>query len=492
MIEDRTIKINQGNKRIGKDEMNLIELPFTLLTKRNQKNLKTIERQWVSKGEDGKDKNFYKIITGSDKWGLPTFMGEEVFLACMELSYKNEFKNKKINATQYQLIKLMGWDDCGASYKRLITAFNQLLGLSIITNAFWDNIEKKYIKLGFGIIDEYAFFENEKKTKGKYKQSALPLGYFKWNDKFFENSIQKGYIKTLDTKIYFSLESYISKRLYRYADKKLYKSDCFEIDLFKLAFDKLEMTDNYKYPSKIIEKLTKPSKTTKSEKQKKSPVEELKEKGINIIIKKSQTESGYKVCFNSTKKIFNITPKPTEAEHIKLIKYFHEKLNHQQQKPTSTELDQAQGLLNKYGKKKSRYIIDFAIQEAKKTKFDMIYIGAVLGKYEVQAISQQEQKKEQQIKEQQIKEQQNLEKQYNQYKENQENQYISQLTKAEYEAEFEKAKNRFKQDNPDNWIFKNSTGKIYKLLIEYEITKEAERQKKLIIKNFESWKVGKK
>lgn len=487
IIENRTIKINQGITRIGKDEMNLIELPFTLLTKRNPKNLKTIERNWISKGEDGKERKFYKTITGSDKWGLPTFIGEEVFLACMELSYRYGFKSREVHTSQYELIKLMGWPINGKSYKRLITAFNQLAGIMITTNFFWDNQEKKYIKLGFGIIDDYVFFEDEKKTKSRYNPSALPLGHFHWNEIFFKNSIQKSYIKTLDTEIYFSLESYIAKRLYRYADKKLYKQDSFRIDLFKLAFDKLEMTGNYKYPSKIIEKLTKSSRTTK-EKQKKSPIEELKEKGINITIEKSQTDSGYKVCFNRTNKIINILQKPIESENIKLVNYFHNRLSHQQQEPTKTELEQAQGLLNKYGQQKSQYIIDFAIQEAQKTNFKMQYLGAVLGKYEIAAINQQEQKEQQKIKAKKRVEQEKSQNQYQEYKKQITSQYITQLNTTDYQEKFDTAKNKLQEEQANIFKFTKPGHYIYRKLIEDEMIEELIKQEKLKIKDFESWR----
>jgi len=42
MIEENKIKINEGTRRTGKDEMNLVELPFTLLTKRNLSEFPTL------------------------------------------------------------------------------------------------------------------------------------------------------------------------------------------------------------------------------------------------------------------------------------------------------------------------------------------------------------------------------------------------------------------------------------------------------------------
>lgn len=410
MIDDSKIKINEGERRVGKDEMNLIELPFTLLTQKNPKGLKTIERTWKGKAEDGTEKKFYKIISGSDKWGLPTFIGEELYLACMELSYRHGFESRTVYTSKRQLLELMGWGDGGLDYKRLTKALNQLLGIVITTNAFWDNQEKKYKDMGFGIIDNYMFDADEKRIS-HYGKAALPLGNFSWNEVFFEHSIKKGNIKTLDTALYFSLKGYISKRLYRFIDKKLYNQNTFELDLFRLAFEKLEMIGEAydKRLSKIIQNLQ-------------PAFIELRSRNIaNIQIKPSTTESGYKVCFSPiTKPQITVeqTPKPqisiksisVSQEYIiegtiqaaSLVKYFHsyidskiENYNDSQVKyqPTKKELQHADKLLKEYGEEKAKYIIEFAVNQAKQTKFQMVFFGAVIG-YASQAISQFDQEKE--------------------------------------------------------------------------------------------------
>jgi len=390
MIDDNKIKIDEGKRRIGKDEMNLVEIPFTLLTARNPKGLKTIERKWISKGADGKEKKFSKIITGSDKWGLPTFIGEEVYLACMELSYRQGFESRTIYTSKRQILELMGWGGGGLDYKRLIKAFNQLLGITITTNAFWDNEQKKYIEIGFGIVDDYMFFEDEKR-KSRYGQDPLPLGNFNWNEKFFNNTIKKGNIKTLDIAFYFSLKSYTSKRLYRFADKKLYNQHSFELDLFRLAFEKMEMVGRaYKYPSKIIQNL-------------KPAIAELKERDIfDIQIKPSSTPSGHKVCFHRIIKSQIAVPEqlpdtqttiqaPQTA--INLVKYFHSYIdpNTENYTPSSKEIKQAESLISEHGEEKAKHIVEFAVKKAKETNFDIQWFGAVMS-YASKAIGKLEQK----------------------------------------------------------------------------------------------------
>jgi len=107
--------------------------------------------------------------------------------------------------------------------------------------------------VGFGIIDNYAIFDV---TKGRKKQEeTLSLSHVKLDDYLF-NSIKSGYIKSLNFTTYFNLRSAISKRLYRYLDKKRYGKVKFEINLFALAYVHLGFDDEtYKYASLIKQKL---------------------------------------------------------------------------------------------------------------------------------------------------------------------------------------------------------------------------------------------
>ena len=480
MIEENTIKINEGVRRTGKDEMNLIELPFTLLTKRNPKQLKKIKREWKGKGEDGKERNFYKIITGSEEYGLPTFIGEEVYLACMELSYKQGFTNRKVSTTQYELIKLMGWGDNGKSYTRLIKALNQLGGIWITTNAFWDNQNKTYRKIGFGLLSNYEFFENERKgRRANYKnQAPLPLGYFRWDDILF-NSFQKGNIKTINISLYFSLKSYISKRLYRFTDKKLYNQKSFEIDLFKLAFDKLEMTgEAYKHPSKILQNL-------------RPAIQELKERGIaEIEIKKSKTESGYKSCFSPvTKSQTHIEVEiPTSLKAKKLVNHFHKTLNPEKgHQPTQKETKQAQELLSKYSEEEIKHIISYAMKQAKKTNFEMCYFGAVLN-YVGDAISrlgeEKRHKEEEKDLQRKQKKQAKLKGKYEKYEKEKIDTYLNHITPEQKQEEFKRIKKDLYEKYPISRTWGEGT-QVLKSTLEATFLEEVKGKTNLL--PFQEW-----
>lgn len=65
---------------------------------------------------------------------------------------------------------------------------------------------------------------------------------------------------------------------------------------------------------------------------------------------------------------------------IDLVKYFHQLARGKtdyEPGPGSKEISQAAALLEKHGLEKAKYIIEFAIQEARKTKFQMRTFGAI-------------------------------------------------------------------------------------------------------------------
>ena len=70
------------------------------------------------------------------------------------------------------------------------------------------------------------------------------LSRFTWNEVFF-NSFQSGYLKTIDWGLYTCLESAISKRLYRFLDKRFYHSGSIDVDLKDLAFNSIGLSNEY-------------------------------------------------------------------------------------------------------------------------------------------------------------------------------------------------------------------------------------------------------
>ena len=269
------------DEREGKDEMNLVELPFALISDRNSKKISTIERRWAVQGKKGRTKNCYEIITGSNKQGLPTFQAERVTIAALALTFRKQAKDPKIYTTQYEMCSLLHWPYTSQYRKLLRNMFSLLKGITVETNHFYNAKTGKHEWAVFGIIDNAHFSPEE--------------GYFKWNEDFW-NALQLGHIKQLDIGIYFSLKRNLSMRLFRYADRHIYNGRGHEIDLKRLCLDKLLMMGDYQGTKHLIRELQPAIDEING-------IEQDGCRMMRISIGKSKnTPSGHKVTFEKARK----------------------------------------------------------------------------------------------------------------------------------------------------------------------------------------------
>src|SRR5205814_9550718 len=139
----------------GRDELNLAEFPLCALAHRlrpEQKTLRFEDRIWdQSRGE------FITrqlIITGSDAFGLPTELDDEVLLALIQITRQRDFADRKVPFTRHELIRLLGWRDDSKSYHRLEESLNRWTGVTLYYNkAWWNNAKKCWMDEKFHILD---------------------------------------------------------------------------------------------------------------------------------------------------------------------------------------------------------------------------------------------------------------------------------------------------------------------------------------------------
>lgn len=239
----------------GKDEMNLAEYPITLLAYRNTSNIKTIEISDTITGENGRPVKREWIVTGSDKFGLPLAQDNDVLLALLAIGKEQGFIEPKIYFSSFRLLNILKWGTDGRAYRRMEEALDRLCGVRVkADHAFYDNVKKGYHTVNFGILDSYDLFDSP--GRKKHNQEGLPFSYVVLNSKFFQ-SIKTGYIKSLDLKTYFKIEGSVTKRLFRYLEKKRYDGKrLFGINLFTLAYTHIGFEKaTYKYASNIKQKL---------------------------------------------------------------------------------------------------------------------------------------------------------------------------------------------------------------------------------------------
>lgn len=237
----------------ARDEMNLAEFPLAVLSTRANPSIKTLEfadRQRLKTGEVI-DRRW--IITGADKFGLPTATDDDVVLGLMRLTMNQGFRERKVYFSRYELLKILRWSTEGRSYQRLTKSLDRLSGVRIrATNAFYDNTSKSHQTRNFGVIDAYEI-NDERGTKGPGVEGQRK-SFFIWSEVLFD-SFKSGFIKKLDLEIYFCLKSAVSRRLYRYLDKHFYYKNTIEKDLMPLAFEKIGISRNYKYVSSVKQQI---------------------------------------------------------------------------------------------------------------------------------------------------------------------------------------------------------------------------------------------
>jgi hypothetical protein len=243
--------------KLSRDEMNLAEFPLTVLSKRSDPSVKTLEFSDYIKGKNGEVINRTWIITGADKFGLPTSSDDEVLLGLLKLTADEGLQTRKIHFTRYELLRILRWTTEGRSYTRLQNALDRLSGVRIkASNAFFDNESKLHSTRNFGIIDAYEINDG---------RDTRP-SFFTWSEVLFK-SFQSGFIKKLDLDFYLDLQSAVSKRLYRYLDKHFWYRSRMQVNLFTLAHEKIGVSRNYVYASSLRQQLE-------------PALEELQEKGI--------------------------------------------------------------------------------------------------------------------------------------------------------------------------------------------------------------------
>lgn len=242
----------------GRDEMNLAEFPIAALSDRLPADVKTLVFEDTIEDPRTREPVVRRLaISGSDRYGLPTALDDEIIVGLIQLTRRSGFESPTVYFSRYELIQTLGWSEEGKSYDRIETAINRWCGVTLYwDNAWWDKEEEAWVNVKFGIIDNALILDKVRyERKRKLGQVPLALSSFKWNEVIFR-SFQAGNLKHLDMDLFRGLRSSVAKRLYRFLDKRFFHSDTWEFDLHRFAFEKIGLSRSYaKNAAKIREKL---------------------------------------------------------------------------------------------------------------------------------------------------------------------------------------------------------------------------------------------
>lgn len=219
----------------GRDEMNLCELPFALLSERNGR------RKFLKFEVDDYDRDLRQTVSrtltvkGDPEFGLPTAKDEEIYLGLMKYTSDfNGFSAARVDLQRSALFDLMGWAKSDWAYRRLTLGMHRLVGVRLSYQNLWrDNHQKQFRDQGaFGILDSFSF-RDVRSGPGKFNENS---SVFRWSQVLFQ-SFDSGYLKRIDFGLTRDL-SPAARRLYRYLDKHFHPPHHCEvtIDLARLAY----------------------------------------------------------------------------------------------------------------------------------------------------------------------------------------------------------------------------------------------------------------
>ncbi len=228
----------------GKDEMNLAEFPLCALAHRlrpDQKTLRFEDRLWDEQRKQTITRQL--TITGSDAFGLPTALDDEVLLALIQISKVNQFGDRTVRFTRYQLLQLLDWSKEGKNYERLEASLNRWTGVTLYyKNAWWNKKKQCWVSEKFHVLDNVRLFEKENANSCAEEEGNQSV--FIWNEVIFQ-SFQAGNLKSIDFDFFRELRSAVAKRLYRFLDKRFFHRRHWDFDLREFAHEHAGFSRHY-------------------------------------------------------------------------------------------------------------------------------------------------------------------------------------------------------------------------------------------------------
>ncbi|MFO0941546.1 MAG: replication initiator protein A [Pirellulales bacterium] len=235
----KVIQLEDFDRSLGTDELNLAEFPLAVLTTRNEpgKNTLLFEDTIFDEGMQ-KQINRSLVIAGSDHFGLPTSTDSDILLLLVHLTnVRSGFKSKRVEFSRYELIKFLGWSDDGRSYARLDKSLKRWTSVTLhYKHAWWQRSGQKWRSRSFHIIETLELRAKDERDDG--------LSTFTWNDTIFE-SFTAGNLRRIDLGVYFDLESATSRQMYRFLDKRFYRAHRLSFDLKTFALEHIGLSREY-------------------------------------------------------------------------------------------------------------------------------------------------------------------------------------------------------------------------------------------------------
>ncbi len=240
VIQKPEVTLNDFDRSLGLDEMNLCEFPLASLSTRTKPGETTLEFE-DSVHDSGTNSLVHRtlMVTASEHFGLPTATDNDILLVMIHLSNaRNRFRDKRVEFTRYELIKFLGWPPDGRAYKRLDESLMRWTTVTLhYKHAWWNRSGRRWANRSFHVIGSL-----ELRGRDDFRDDGPSS--FTWDDVIFQ-SFQSGNLKRIDLNVYFNLKLAVSKQMYRFLDKRFWHKSKLEFDLRPFATEHIGLSRRY-------------------------------------------------------------------------------------------------------------------------------------------------------------------------------------------------------------------------------------------------------
>ena len=240
VIQKPEASLNDFDRSLGTDELNLCEFPLASLSTRTEPGQTTLQFE-DSVHDSGTNSLVHRtlMVTGSEHFGLPTATDNDILLVLIHLSnVRNRFQDKQVEFTRYELIKFLGWAQDGRSYKRLDESLMRWTTVALhYKHAWWDRSGRRWKSRSFHVIGSL-----ELRGRDEFRDDGRSC--FTWDDAIFA-SFSAGNLKRIDLNVYFSLKLATSRQMYRFLDKRFWHKSQLEFDLRQFATEHIGLSRRY-------------------------------------------------------------------------------------------------------------------------------------------------------------------------------------------------------------------------------------------------------
>lgn len=371
------------------DEMNLVELPFALLTDAKQIHRERIGR--LPLNATGEER-----LVSNEGENLPTALAERVVLALLWMTMRqNGFKEPTIRFPLRSLIQDYMYPDrspgnrvAGAFFKRVEEEIRRVAHTRIVSSRWFDKELKKVTHMDASIIDYIQVIEEG----GRNKARILEI---RWGAKLFK-SIRDRYTKSIDVRTVLRIDRPLDLRFYRWLDRQLGVKDrevvasCQNFARYKLLMRGQKIERGGRTASSYI--VTKLSES----------LERLDGIGFKVRLTVDKSQEDYRLVFDRIRGDQNETV--TEDSAGELVREF-QRLSYgrdasRKRRIAAADREAAEQWLEDYGAEDAYWLVQrcIALHKRSSRKDDTLYRFKALAFYEDKAVADLANHQEEQLK----------------------------------------------------------------------------------------------